>query len=97
MDKIIQFQPLATSTAKNNLNDFVKLCRDELTAFGNDCWKDNVWKTPYGKSRKNVTARFSTNTQPYNSYHYEPLDSSFIEFATVERYVGSGCVEKTLK
>ena len=81
MDNIIQFQPLATSTAKNNLNEFVKLCRDELTAFGSDCWKENLWKTPYGKSRKSVVARFSTNTKPYNSYHYEPLDPSFIEFA----------------
>jgi len=81
MDKIIQFQPLATSTAKNNLSEFVKLCRDELTAFGSDCWKENLWKTPYEKSRKNVVARFSTNTKPYDSYHYEPLNSPFIEFA----------------
>lgn len=81
MDNIVQFTPKAASTAKQNLNEFIRLAENELTAFGKDCWKDNLWKVPYGKSRRNVVARFSTNTKPYDSYNYEPLSSPFISFA----------------
>ena len=81
MDNIVQFTPKVESTAKQNLNEFIQLCKNELTAFGTDCWANNLWKTPYGKSNRNTVARFSTNTKPYSSYAYTPLESPFIDFA----------------
>jgi hypothetical protein len=90
MTDIFQFQPKSESTAKQNLNEFVQLSQNKLTAFGKDCWDENLWKTPYGKSSRHVVARFSTNTEPYNSYHYDPMKKPFIDFAKAYvRYVYS--------
>lgn len=81
MSDIVQFQPKSVNTAKENLNEFVCLCRDELTAFGKECWEGDNWKTFYGKSNKKVNARFSTNTKPSTSYSFEPMADPFIDFA----------------
>ncbi|MFS1424408.1 integrase [Shewanella sp. 10N.286.48.B5] len=81
MSDIVQFQPKSVHTAKENLNEFINLCRDELTAFGEECWEGDNWKTFYGKSNKKVNARFSTNTQPSTSYSFEPMADPFIDFA----------------
>ncbi|PKG55231.1 integrase [Shewanella sp. GutDb-MelDb] len=81
MSDIVQFQPKSAHTAQENLNEFVSLCRDELTAFGEECWEGDNWKTFYGKSNKKVNARFSTNTQPSTSYNFEPMAKPFIYFA----------------
>lgn len=81
MNDIVQFQPVSTFSAKENLNEFITLCRNELTAFGEDCWESNNWKTYYGKSNRKVNARFATNTQPSTSYSFEPIASPFIDFA----------------
>ena len=90
LTNIFQFQPKSESTAKQNLNEFVELSQNKLTAFGKDCWDNNLWKTSYGKSSRHVVARFATNTEPYNSYHYEPMKKPFIDFAKAYvRYVYS--------
>jgi hypothetical protein len=90
MSDIVQFQPKSVHTAKENLNEFVGLCRGQLTAFGEECWEGDNWKTSYGKSNNKVNARFSTNTQPFTSYHFEPMAEPFIDFAKAYiRYVYS--------
>ncbi|MPQ77439.1 integrase [Hydrogenovibrio sp. JE_KL2] len=45
MTNVIQFVPRAERDASKNLEDFISLCRDELTVFGADLnWSD--WKWP---------------------------------------------------
>lgn len=90
MTDIFQFQPKSKVTAKQNLSDFIHLAENKLTAFGKDCWSENKWKVPYGKSNRDVVARFSTNTEPFDSYHYHPMQKPFIDFAKAYiRYVYS--------
>ncbi|MFM5095551.1 integrase [Aeromonas rivipollensis] len=81
MDNIELFKPKVALTSEQNLNDFVSMCRDKLTAFGKDCWDENQWNDFYGSSNRKVVARFSTITKPFNSYKYEPMAKPFIDFA----------------
>ena len=43
MDNIELFKPKVALTSEQNLNDFVSMCRDKLTAFGKECWDENQW------------------------------------------------------
>ena len=44
MAEIIQFTSKAESDAAQNLTEFIRVCRDELTAFGADLpFAENVW------------------------------------------------------
>lgn len=46
MAEIIQFVPMQTLDARENLVEFIHLCREELTVFGADLnWDDDVWKS----------------------------------------------------
>ena len=73
---------------KLNLEQFIDFAKNKLTAFGDDCWVNNQWKTPFGT--KTAQVRFSTDRLPSTSYRYEPLAFPFIEFAKAYiRYVYS--------
>jgi len=76
---IVRFKPKAELTGQQNLSEFILSCLKHLTAFGSDTWNDNQWDTLKGKRK--VVARFSTNLEPSNSYHYKPLASPFLDFA----------------
>lgn len=44
MAEIVFFVPKAEKEAKQNLADFIELCRDRLTVFGEDLdWNSNAW------------------------------------------------------
>ena len=44
MPEIVFFIPKAEKEAKQNLADFIELCRDRLTVFGEDLdWNSNAW------------------------------------------------------
>ena len=44
MAEIVFFIPKAEKEAKQNLADFIELCRDRLTVFGEDLdWNSNAW------------------------------------------------------
>lgn len=78
----------AELTAKENLMRFIEVSRTKLSAFGKNCWEENKWTTY--KGTKKVTARFATNTKPYNSYNYYPMATPFIDFAKAYiRYIFS--------
>lgn len=75
-DNVFLFKPKADLTADKNLQEFIERSK-ELTVFGE--WGDNKWKTVNGVRK--IVARFSTNTKPYSSYKFEPLEAPFIDFA----------------
>lgn len=79
MNNLIIFTPKAELTGKQNLEEFIKTCRTDLTVFGIGNWDNNQWQT-YKGTRK-VIARFSTNLKPSNTYNYEPLARPFLDFA----------------
>lgn len=81
MADVVLFKPKAELSSQTNLQNFINLCRDELTAFGSDCWEENQWNCFYGKSNRKVVARFSTVTKPSTNYEYEPMSKPFIHFA----------------
>lgn len=64
---------------KSNLEQFINFSKNQLTAFGNDCWENNQWKTTF--SIYPVQVRFSTERIKSTAYKYEPLAAPFIEFA----------------
>ncbi|MFM5091205.1 integrase [Aeromonas caviae] len=78
-DNVFYFRPAAELNPESNLNKFIQNCKSKLTTFGVNCWNDNLWTTTNGIRR--VTARFSTNLKPSNSYNYSPLEAPYIEFA----------------
>lgn len=78
-NNIFQFKPNSELIAEQNLKMFIERCKNDLTAFGRDCWDESHWKVVFGT--RNVSARFSTNTKPSDSYNFEPLASPYIDFA----------------
>ncbi len=79
MNNVVRFKPIAQLTAEQNLREFIHCCRYNLVAFGLDTWDQHKWES--FKGTRKVVARFSTNLKPSNSYHFEPLESPFIEFS----------------
>jgi hypothetical protein len=47
MPKIIHFIPRVELSARRNMVEFIRVCRDELTVFGADLdWEANTWRPP---------------------------------------------------
>jgi len=87
-NNIYHFVAKAELTAKENLMRFIEVSRTKLSAFGKNCWEENKWTTH--KGTKKVTARFATNTKPYDSYNFYPMATPFIDFAKAYiRYIFS--------
>lgn len=61
------------------LENFITFCKNQLTAFGSDCWENNQWRDTF--NLHNIQVRFSTDRVKSTSYQYEPLSEPFIEFA----------------
>ncbi|WED21573.1 integrase [Vibrio sp. JC009] len=86
---VVYFSPKQTQTAKENLDAFIKFCKEKLTAFGSygevdgesgiPLWDMNRWETVRGD--KPVRARFSKLGERSPSASYESLSSPFIDFA----------------
>ena len=48
MTNIIQFIPKHAINAAENLAEFIRLCRENLTVFGADLkWEQNYWPTAH--------------------------------------------------
>lgn len=48
MANIVQFIPKQNMDAAKNLAEFIRLCREELTVFGNNLiWSENYWPTAH--------------------------------------------------
>src|SRR6266702_6555369 len=92
MSTVIQFVPKARVTARINLKAFVALCRDELTAFGEDLqfqlpsW--NVTKHLAQKGSKCVQRLNFSNWDTARSKSFVPMSEPFASFAKAYvRYV----------
>ena len=74
MGKIFHFKPRASWTAEQNLKDFIKKCRYELTVFGEDLdWDAIIWPG---------IVRFSKlGCRGIKPNFEQTLDSEFIDFA----------------
>jgi hypothetical protein len=58
MGELVQFTPRADLDAQENLQEFIRLCRDELTKFGSDLrWSDWHWKGAANFAKIGVPAR----------------------------------------
>ena len=44
MSDVILFVPKAGRDARTNLDDFIRLAREDLTAFGADTWPKDRWQ-----------------------------------------------------
>lgn len=64
---------------ESSLENFITFCKNQLTAFGSDCWENNQWRDTF--NLHNIQVRFSTDRVKSTSYQYEPLSEPFIEFA----------------
>jgi hypothetical protein len=76
MNSIVQFVPRSKAGAQENLEQFIRVARDELTAFENGgAWQNNRWQ------QGRTVGIFSTMTKPSDSYAYTPMAEPFIQFA----------------
>lgn len=74
MSNLFQFVPRSQLTSRENLDEFVLMCRDRLTVFGADLdWYSNAWPGVATFTKKGVHARGYDQSQL--------LDSSIIPFA----------------
>jgi len=73
---VIQFVPRADLDARENLAEFERLAREELTAFGDEgAWASDRWQE--GKT----IAVFATKTKPLGPYAFTPMADPFKQFA----------------
>jgi len=72
---VVQFVPRADLEAKQNLAEFIRLAREDLTAFS-DCgaWDGDKWM--HGE-----TIVFATKTARLDAYTYTPMAEPFMQFA----------------
>lgn len=78
MGEIVHFVPRHDLDAKDNLEEFVRYCRDELTVFGADLnWDDDYWLGP-GVTFSNLDQRTRPSANPSVEH---PLAQPFKDFA----------------
>ena len=76
MDNVVQFVPCADRDAKANLTEFIRVAREDLTAFKDGgAWADDRWKQ--GKT----VAVFATKSAPQTGYSFTPMAEPFLQFA----------------
>jgi hypothetical protein len=74
MGQLIHFIPKADLTASDNLQEFIRICKEDLTVFGADLvWGDWKWKGVVQFSKLGMGGRGAEDSAR--------LDDSFIEFA----------------
>ncbi|MEI7367843.1 integrase [Pectobacterium sp. 1950-15] len=74
MDNIFQFKSKSHRTAEENMSEFIRKCRDELTVFGVDLnWNSHIWPNVAVFSQFGVTTRKPNPDQI--------MDEKFIDFA----------------
>lgn len=106
VSNVIQFVPRSRVDARENLVEFVRVAREELTAFGGAAaWDSDRWHQ--GKA----VAVFATATKPLGAYAFSPMADPFKQFAkayvryayshrpvvSVARWIGAlRCIEAAL-
>ena len=76
MGDVVQFVPRAECDARENLAEFIRLAKEDLTAFeGGGAWESDRWH------RDETVAVFSTHTGSRNPYSWTPMSEPFLQFA----------------
>lgn len=85
MPNIVQFIPKNELGAAENLKDFIKLCREELTIFGPDLeWDADAWdvtKWTNRSGRKGRTAITFSNFDTSKQQMGQTLSAAFLNFS----------------
>ncbi|MDR2215740.1 MAG: hypothetical protein LBE59_07860 [Nevskiaceae bacterium] len=76
MGEVFQFTSRADLDAKGNLAEFIRQCRDELTAFG----ERNAWDNDRWSEGKTVVV-FGSKTPELGTYSFTPMADPFKQFA----------------
>lgn len=76
MGEVVQFLPRADLDASANLAEFIRLARDDLTAFASGgAWDSDRWQ------QNETVVVFATKTAVLDAYSYTPLAEPFKAFA----------------
>ncbi len=75
MGEVVQFVPRAERDASENLAEFIRLAKDDLTAFENGAWDGDKWQ------HNETVVVFATKTAPLDSYNFTPMAEPFKQFA----------------
>lgn len=76
MGELVQFTPRAERDAKANLEEFIRMAREDLTAFNaGGAWEGDRWR------QNETTVVFATKTAPLSPYSFTPMAEPFKEFA----------------
>lgn len=76
MSNVVQFVPRDARFASENLAEFIRLAREDLTAFGgHESWGQNRWE------QDGTILVFATKTEELTSYRYSPMAEPFLQFA----------------
>ncbi len=76
MTNIVEFVPRADRDAKANLEAFIHMAREDLTAFGTGgAWDADRWQ------QAKTVALFSAKSTTRDSYSYTPMADPFKQFA----------------
>lgn len=76
MGELVHFVPRTDRDASANLAEFIRLAREDLTAFASGgAWEKDKWK------HNETTVVFATKTAPLDSYSYTPMADPFKQFA----------------
>ena len=76
MADVVLFVPRDARFASENLAEFIRLAREDLTAFGGrDGWEEHKWRL--GKT----SVVFATKTKELTSHRFTPMAEPFIQFA----------------
>ncbi|MDH4765862.1 integrase [Pseudomonas sp. CBMAI 2609] len=68
MAELLLFSPKAERDARSNLEDFIEMCRDRLTVFGESLdWNSNTWPKVGNFTVKGAPSRGFTDDQYLNS------------------------------
>lgn len=76
MGEVVQFVPRAERDASDNLAEFIRLAREDLTAFDSGgAWGSDKWQ------HNGTVVVFATRTALLDSYSYTPMAEPFKQFA----------------
>ncbi len=76
MGDVVQFVPRAGREAIGNLAEFIRLAKEDLTAFANGgAWDRDKWQ------QNETVVVFATKTAPLDSYSFTPFAEPFLQFA----------------
>ena len=90
MGEVVQFVPRVERDASSNLAEFIRLAKDDLTAFSNGgAWDSDKWQ------HEQTVVVFATKTMPVGTFSFTPMAEPFKQFA--KAYIRYGYSHKPLK